>query len=310
MRLIREIKYYPRQKHGCVLTLGNFDGVHLGHKAVIKQLDACGKKTGLPVVIMLFEPQPLEYLLRNKAPVRLMCLREKVTQLAKLPVDDIVLARFNNTLADCNHQQFIDDILVKKLHVKFLVVGDDFHFGKDRGGNFKTLKNKGKQLGFIVQDTTSFLVSGLRVSSTLIREALAADDLNLAEKMLGRSYSICGRIEHGEKRGRVIGFPTANIQMLRKNTPVEGVFAVTMSGIDNRIMYGVANVGTRPTFGGKSCVALEVYLFDFDQQIYGRYVEVSFKQKIRNEIHFQSLDNLKLQIKKDVAIAKKILKNS
>jgi riboflavin kinase/FMN adenylyltransferase len=307
MRLIRGLSHLEPLKNGCVLTIGNFDGLHLGHKAVIKKLAERGEALALPVIAMTFEPQPLEYFLGENAPSRLMRLREKVIRFAKLPVDELLILRFNQFLANCDAEQFIEEILVKKLNVKHLVIGDDFHFGKARRGNFAMLKDKGKLFGFDVEDTGSYQIAGLRVSSTLIRDALGNGDLALAEKLLGCSYSVCGRVAHGDKRGRTIGYPTANIRMFRKNAPVNGVFAVTMTGIDDREFEGVANVGTRPTVDGGSKVILEVHLFDFDKEIYGRYVEVHFKQKIRDEMRFQSLDELKAQIVKDVAEAKAAL---
>jgi riboflavin kinase/FMN adenylyltransferase len=307
MRLIRGLSHLEPLKNGCVLTIGNFDGLHLGHEAVIEKLAERGKALGLPVIAMTFEPQPLEYFLGENAPSRLMRMREKVIRFAKLPVDELLIVRFNQYLADYDAEQFIKDFLIKKLNVKHLVVGDDFHFGKARRGNFAMLKEKGKIFGFNVEDTGSYQIAGLRVSSTLIRDALDSGNLALAEKMLGRCYSVCGRVSHGDKRGRTIGYPTANILMFRKNTPVNGVFAVTMTGIDDREFEGVANVGTRPTVDGGSKVILEVHLFDFDKEIYGRYVEVHFKQKIRDEMRFQSLDELKAQIVKDVAEAKAVL---
>ena len=310
MHLIRGLSHLEPFKNGCVLSIGNFDGLHLGHRAVIKKLAERGETLGLPVVIMTFEPQPLEYFLGDNAPSRLMCLREKVIEFTKLPVDDLLMVRFNRYFANCDAEQFIDDILINKLNVKHLVIGDDFHFGKARRGNFAMLKEKGKLYGFSVEDTGSCQVAGLRISSTLIRDALGAGDLIQAEKLLGHCYSVCGRVAHGEKLGRTIGYPTANIKMFRKNTPVNGVFAVTMTGIDGLELEGVANVGTRPTVDGGSKVVLETYLFDFDKEIYGRYVEVRFKQKIRDEIRFQSLEQLKAQIKKDVTEAKNIFVQS
>jgi len=306
MRVIRGLTHLEPLQNGCVLSIGNFDGVHLGHKAVIKKLAERGAALGLPVVIMIFEPQPLEYFLEDNAPSRLMRLREKVIQFSKLPVDDLLILDFNQYLANYDAEHFIADILIKKLNVKHLVIGDDFHFGKARRGNFGMLKEQGSRFGFDVEDTGSYYVDGLRVSSTLIRDALGVGDLAEAEKLLGRSFSVCGRVAHGDKRGRTIGYPTANIQMFRKNTPVEGVFAVTMTGIDDQEYEGVANVGTRPTVDGGSTVILETHLFEFNKEIYGRYVEVHFKRKIRDEIRFQSLEALKNQIENDVADAKKI----
>jgi riboflavin kinase / FMN adenylyltransferase len=306
MRLIRGLSHLEPFKNGCVLTIGNFDGLHSGHRAVIKKLAERSAELNLPAVIMIFEPQPLEYFLGDNAPSRLMRLREKAIEFAKLPVDNVLIVRFNRHFANLDAEQFIDDILINKLNVKHLVIGDDFHFGKARRGNFAMLKEKGKVHGFKVEDTGSYQFDGLRISSTLIRDALGAGDLAQAERLLGHSYSICGRVTHGDKRGRTIGYPTANIIMFRKNTPVSGVFAITMTGIDNLEFEGIANVGTRPTFATGSRVILEVHLFDFNKEIYGHYVEVHFRQKIRDEMCFQSLEQLKAQIIKDVAETKKI----
>ncbi|MGZ8191707.1 MAG: bifunctional riboflavin kinase/FAD synthetase [Methylococcaceae bacterium] len=306
MRLIRGLAHLEPFKNGCVLTIGNFDGLHLGHRAVIKKLAERGKALGLPIVIMIFEPQPLEYFLKDNEPSRLMRLREKAIEFAKLPVDDLLMVRFNKQFANYDAEQFIEEILFKKLKVRHLVIGDDFHFGKARRGNFAMLKEKGKIYGFDVEDTGSYQSAGLRVSSTLIRDALSAGDLAQAERLLGYCYSVCGRVAHGDKRGRTIGYPTANIKMFRKNSPITGVFAVTMTGIDDMEFQGVANVGTRPTVDGGSKVILETHLFDFDKEIYGRYVEVHFRQKIRDEMRFQSIEQLKAQIVKDVREAKKI----
>jgi riboflavin kinase / FMN adenylyltransferase len=306
MQLIRGLSHLEPFKNGCVLSIGNFDGLHLGHRAVIRKLVERGKVLGLPVVIMFFEPQPLEYFLGDNAPSRLMRLREKVIEMAKLPVDNLLIVRFNQNFANRDAEQFIEHILINTLNVKHLVIGDDFHFGKARRGNFAMLKEKGRLNGFTVEDTGSFQLGGLRISSTLIRDALVAGDLKGAEKLLGHCYSVCGRIAHGDKLGRTIGYPTANIRMHRKNTPINGVFAVTMTGIDGLEFEGVANVGTRPTLDGGSKVILETYLFDFNKEIYGRYVEVHFHQKIRDESRFHSLEELKAQIVKDVAETKKI----
>ncbi|MFZ2450335.1 MAG: bifunctional riboflavin kinase/FAD synthetase [Methylovulum miyakonense] len=304
MQLIRGLAHLKPFVDGCVLTIGNFDGLHLGHRAVIKKLVARGEALGLPVVIMIFEPQPLEYFLKDNEPSRLSALRDKAIQFSGLPVDYLLIARFNRQFANVDAEQFIDEILLKKLNIKHLVIGDDFHFGKARRGTTPMLKEKGQQHGFSVEDTGSYLVEGYRVSSTLIRDALAAGDLAQTERLLGRSYSICGRVAHGDKRGRTLGYPTANIKLFRKNTPVNGVFAVTMTGIDEQEAYGIANVGTRPTVDGSSKVILETHLFNFDREIYGRYVEVHFKQKIRDEMRFASVEALKTQIIDDVKVAK------
>lgn len=306
MHLVRGLSHLDQFKNGCVLTIGNFDGLHLGHREVIKKLADHGKALGYPVVVMIFEPQPLEYFLGDNAPSRLMRLREKAIGFSSLPVDYLLIVRFNRHLANLEAEEFIDDILIKKLNVKHLVIGDDFHFGKARRGNFAMLKERGNLLGFAVEDTGSFHMAGHRVSSTLIRDALAAGDLAFAERLLGQTYSICGRVVHGQKRGRTLGYPTANIKLFRKNTPLNGVFAVTMTGIDDLEIQGIANVGTRPTVDGASKVILETHLFNFDKEIYGRYVEVHFQKKIRDEMRFPSLARLKAQIEHDVAETKKI----
>lgn len=304
MRLIRGLNHLDPLRNGCVLTIGNFDGLHLGHRLVIEKLAEHGRRLDLPTVAMVFEPQPLEYFLGDHAPSRLTRLREKAIQFAKLPIDELLVMPFNRSLADCDAEQFVADILVRRLNVKHLVVGDDFHFGKARRGNFALLQHRGETYGFSVEDSHSFELEGLRVSSTLIRDALGEGDLAQAKLMLGRDYSVCGRVAHGDKRGRELGFPTANVRMQRKNTPIVGVYAVTMTGLDGKEYQGVANVGSRPTVDGGAKVVLETHLFNFNKDIYGHYVEVHFKRKLRDEARFDSLDALKRQIGLDVAQAK------
>ncbi len=309
MRLIRGFSNLPPFPDGCVLTIGNFDGVHLGHRALIEKLALRGQELNLLTAIILFEPQPLEYFLADNAPSRLMRLREKILALNELPIDNVVIVRFNRTLANYEPEEFIAEILIKKLNVKHLVIGDDFHFGKARRGNFNLLQEQGEKCGFSIEKSTSFRFSDIRVSSTKIRDALNADDLAQAQEFLGQNYSICGRVAQGDKLGRTLGFPTANIKLLRRNTPIRGVFAVTMTGVDNREFQGVANVGIRPTIEGTHKVILEVHLFAFNQDIYGHYVSVRFKQKLRHEMRFSSLEQLQSQIKLDVDAAKAFFKH-
>jgi riboflavin kinase/FMN adenylyltransferase len=309
MRLIRGLNHLEPFPDGCVLTIGNFDGLHLGHQQVIDKLADKGRQLNLPTVAMVFEPQPLEYFLADHAPSRLTRLREKAIQFAKSPIDALLVLPFNRKLADYDAEQFISEILVKHLKVKHLVIGDDFHFGKARRGNFAMLQSKGLEFGFSVENSVSFELSGLRISSTLIRDALGDGQLAEAKRMLGRDYSVCGRVAHGDKRGRQLGFPTANIEMLRRNTPMVGVFAVTMSGLDDKTYQGVANLGNRPTFDGGAKAVLETHLFNFSGDIYGRYVEVHFKAKIRDEIRFANFEALQAQIKLDVQTAQQIFTN-
>jgi len=309
MRLIRGLNHFEPFRRGCVLTIGNFDGLHLGHRQVLDRLAEHGRRLNLPVVAMIFEPQPLEYFLADHAPSRLTRLREKAIQFAKAPVDELLVLPFNRRMSDIDAESFIKDILVDKLNIKHLVIGDDFHFGKARRGNFALLQQRGERHGFTVEATPSFEVQGLRVSSTLIRDALGDGDLAQARLLLGRDYSVCGRVAQGDRLGRELGFPTANIQMLRKNTPLAGVFAVTMTGLGRESIAGVANLGTRPTIEGGAKAVLETHLFDFSADIYGRYVEVHFHAKLRDERRFESLDSLKVQIAADVNRARRYFDN-
>ncbi|MBD1559406.1 bifunctional riboflavin kinase/FAD synthetase [Vibrio sp. S9_S30] len=303
MELIRGIHNIQPCHKGCVLTIGNFDGVHLGHQQVLKQVSRRAKNMGLPTMVMTFEPQPMEFFARDKAPARLTRLRDKIVQLEKLDIQRLLCVNFNAHFSSMSAEGFIRELLVNQLDVKFLVVGDDFCFGKGRKGNFDMLKNAGKALGFEVVSTQSFKMDQLRVSSTAIREALATDDFAYAEKMLGRTYSINGRVSHGRKLGRTIGFPTANIPLKRCVSPVSGVYVVEVNGIDGSIYGGVANIGQRPTVDGIR-QQLEVHLFDFNSNLYGKQLEVSLLHKLRDEIKFDSLDALTAQIELDAEAAR------
>jgi riboflavin kinase/FMN adenylyltransferase len=304
MRLVQGLGFLPPAEGGCVATIGNFDGVHIGHRAVIEKLTAAGRRLGLPICVVLFEPQPREYFDPGTAPPRLMRLREKLDRLADLPVDRVLLLRFTSRLAHMAAEAFIREILIDGLGVRYLVVGDDFRFGSKRRGNFALLQEYGRHHGFEVADTPSVLLDGERVSSTLVRQALARGDLDWAARLLGRPYAVCGRVVHGAKRGRTLGFPTANVLMRRKNVPVQGVFAVTMAGTGAVPLPGVANVGIRPTVSGGSRVLLETHVLDFAGDLYGRMVEIEFHRKLRDERRFAGLPELQAQIENDVAAAR------
>ena len=239
----------------------------------------------------------------DKAPARLMRLRDKLHYLAQAGVDVVIVAKFDRTFANLPAEQFIEDWLVRKLNVKFLSIGDDFKFGAKRLGNFAMLQQAGKQFGFEVEDSRTFCLDELRISSTAVREALAKDDLQHAQNLLGKPYRIFGRVIHGNKLGRTIGFPTANVRLHRQVNPVKGVYAVKVRLKSGEIFNGVANMGKRPTING-TIQLLEVHLFDFSQNIYGQMVEVEFCQKIRDEIKFPSFEALKAQIEQDVKTAK------
>lgn len=303
MELIRGLHNLRARHHGCVATIGNFDGVHLGHQAVLGQLAEKAAAMCLPTTVITFEPQPQEYFSHAELPPRLTRFREKMKALRRFSVDRVLCLAFNRALAVMEPEDFIREVLVDGLGLRYLVVGDDFRFGKGRRGDFAMLRQAGREHGFDVVHMHTFSLDGVRVSSTRIREALQAGDLNLAAQMLGRPYRMCGRVAHGNKLGRTIGFPTANIFLHRKRTPVDGVFAVEMFGIEGEPVAGVANVGTRPTVGGTRSL-LEVHLFDFSADLYGRYVHVDFLHRIREERRFESFEALKAQILQDADQAK------
>ena len=299
MELIRGLHNLTSRHRGCVATLGNFDGVHLGHQAVIGQLAEKAAALHLPTLVILFEPQPQEYFQPHSAPARLSRLREKLKALQRYSVDRVLCLRFDARLAAMPAEEFIQRVMIEGLGVRYVVAGDDVRFGKDRRGDCAMLQAAGHAHGFQVVPMHTFALDGERVSSTRIRGALAAGDLDSAAKLLGRPYRMCGRVAHGDKRGRTIGIPTANIHLHRRATPVKGVYVVEMFGLEREPLAGVANVGTRPTVDGTRTL-LEVHVFDFDQDIYGRYVSVNFLHKLRDEQRFAAFDELKTRIYRDL----------
>ena len=309
MELIRGLHNMRPSHHGCVATIGNFDGVHLGHQAVIGQLAEKADAVGLPAAVITFEPQPREYFLPQFAPPRLTRFREKIEALRRYAVRRVLCLAFNRKLAEMSAEEFIRRILVDGLGVKYLVVGDDFRFGRDREGTFKHLQAAGEQYGFQVVNMHTFSVEGERVSSTRVRLALEQGQLDEAVRLLGRDFRMSGRVAHGEKLGRKLGFPTANIFLHRKAAPLRGIFVVEVYGLDKEPWPGVASLGTRPTVDGTRTI-LEVHLFDFDEQIYGRHIQVSFLHKLRDEEKYDSLTALKAQIQKDVDAAQAYFENS
>ena len=303
MKFIRGIHNIKEQHRGCVLTIGNFDGVHRGHQALMSQLREEGRKRNLPVMVMLFEPQPLELFAGEKAPARLTRLREKLKYLAEAGIDEVVCVRFDRRFAALSAQSFIAELLVEKLNVKFLAVGDDFRFGAGRLGDFLLLQKAGAEYGFDVVSTQTFCDGGKRISSTAVRQALADDDFALAQSLLGHPFSISGRVVHGDALGRTLGFPTANLPLRRSVSPVKGVYAVEVRGLTPEPLPGVANIGTRPTVKGLR-QQLEVHLLDINMNLYGQHIDVVLKKKLRNEQRFASLEALKEQIAKDVVTAR------
>lgn len=298
MELIRGVHNIGPQHRGCVLTIGNFDGVHLGHQSVLKGLKERAQQLALATTVMSFEPQPQELFAGAHAPARLSRLRDKIKLFDHHGIDRLMCVRFDRQFANMPASEFIEKLLVEKLGVRFLVVGDDFRFGHGREGDFTMLQQAGKQFGFEVISTQSLRVAHHRVSSTLIRDLMAQGELTEASEMLGRTYSLSGRVRHGDKKGRTIGFPTANLALGRKVSPLMGVFAIQV-WVQGQRYYGVANVGSRPTVAGNK-VQLEAHLFDFDGDIYGQQLDVEIHHKIREEIKFDSFPALQQQIKQDV----------
>ena len=299
MELIRGLHNLRPHHHGCVATIGNFDGVHLGHQAVIGQLAEKGEALGLPTTVICFEPQPLEVFRPDEVPPRLTRLREKLQALKRYSVDRVLLIRFDQRFAAMTAEAFIDEVLVRGLGIRYLVVGDDFRFGKGRTGDFGMLQQAGERHGFQVVSMHTFNVDGERVSSTRVRAALANGELETAEKLLGRPYRMCGRVAHGDKIGRTIGIPTANIFLHRKRSPLHGIFVVEVFGLDGEPVMGAASIGTRPTVGGTKTL-LEIHLLDFDNHIYGKYLQINFLHKIRDEEKYDTMDALKDRIHLDI----------
>lgn len=288
---------------GGVLTIGSFDGVHRGHQEMLGSVIQQARDAGVPALAMTFEPQPHEYFSGERAPARLMRLRDKVLALFEVGVDVVVCLPFNERLRHLTAAQFVQQVLVDGLAVSKLVVGDDFRFGCDRAGDFEFLTQAGNEAGFTVSNTPTFSCSGERVSSTRIREALERGELDAAAKLLGRPYQMTGRVVQGKQLGRTLGVPTANVHLHRYRSPLSGVFAVQCE-VAGEAYDGVANVGVRPTVESEAKPILEVHLFEFDRDIYGQNVRVSFCKKIREEQKFESLDQLQAQIHADIAAGK------
>ncbi len=289
-----------RAKGPVALTIGNFDGVHRGHHAMLAQLRAKADALGVPAAVLTFEPHPRELFAPDQAPARLTSLREKLALLESCGVDQVYLLRFDRRQASMSATDFIQRILVQGLNVRHVIVGDDFRFGQGRQGDFAMLEAHGAATGFGVEALHTVELGGQRVSSSAVREALARADLDLAAHLLGRPYAIAGRVVHGNKIGRTLGFPTANIQLKRKRIPLAGVYAVTVTGIDKRHLPGAASIGVRPTIGEGLKPVLEVFLLDFNQDIYRAHVKVHFMHKLRDEAKYDTLDELKAAIAADV----------
>ena len=291
------------------LTIGNFDGVHLGHRALLARLIAVANARDLLPAALTFEPHPREFFAPESAPVRLSTLREKLEMLAETGVALTNVCRFNTEFAHLDAEDFIERLLIEHLRVKHLIVGDDFRFGAKRRGNFALLQEAGRQHGFAVEALPSVVIDDTRVSSSAVRSALAAGEMEHAARLLGRPYSIDGRVVHGDKVGRSLGFATANIRIKHDNPPLTGVFAVEVRGLPDGPHRGVANLGIRPSANQLARPLLEVHLFDFDADIYGTHLNVRFVHKLRSEKRFPTFTALQAQIARDVASARQYFKH-
>ncbi|MGD9842746.1 MAG: bifunctional riboflavin kinase/FAD synthetase [Steroidobacteraceae bacterium] len=291
---------------GMVATIGGFDGVHRGHQALLAALKRKAIELALPVAVISFEPSPREFFMGNAAPARLQRFREKFATLAACGVERFVCLRFDERLRSLNATQFAETILRDALGVRWLVVGHDFQFGRGREGDVASLKQLGQQFGFGVDEFAPHLLAEERISSTLVRDALASGDLVRAQQLLGRRYTISGRVVHGKKLGRTLGFPTANMRLQRRVIPLNGIFAVRVSGAGLQSAAAVASLGTRPVVNGVEPL-LEVHVFDYDGDLYGQQLEVEFVARLRDELWFPNLDELVAQMQLDATQARQIL---
>jgi len=292
-------RHFEKQPFECVMTVGNYDGIHLGHQALINHVITYAKKERYHSAVMTFEPHPREFFDSISAPSRIISLREKLEFFESMGINRVHVIRFDADFAKISAVEFTN-ILKNNLNVKRVVLGKDFRFGQNREGGVEMLKNAGIEI--LVAD--EFMINQERVSSSLVRESLSHGDFKKVNLLLGRPYAISGKVIHGDKRGREIGFPTANIHMFHERPPLRGVFAVKLDD-----SFGVANLGIRPTVSGLSQLNLEVHVFDFSADLYGKHVHVTFLKKLRDEKKFNNVNELKLQIETDTANAKNFFKN-
>lgn len=291
------------------LTIGNFDGVHLGHRALLARLEAVARQERLLPAALTFEPHPREFFAPESAPARLSTLREKLEMLGEGGIGLTCVCHFNTGFAHLEAEEFIERILVDCLQVKHLIIGDDFRFGQKRRGNFGMLQEAGRHHGFTLEAVSSVMVEGVRVSSSAVRAALADGRMEDAARFLGRPYVIDGRVVRGRQLGRQLGVPTANIRIKHANPPLIGVYAVEVRGLTDRPHQGIANIGFRPSIDKGSNPLLEIHLFDFEGDIYGAHLSVRFLHKIRDEFKFPNIDALKQQISQDLQSARQYFKH-
>lgn len=302
----------------CALTIGNFDGVHLGHQALLAELRQAADQLGLQATVMTFEPHPREFFaLRNsansgnggsselaQAPTRIANLRDSMNAMANAGVDNVIVEHFNASFAAQSPQDFIEQILVKGLQVKWLMVGEDFCFGARRAGTIAMLRQAGQQFGFEVLTLPTVTNNGTRISSSAVRSALAAGDFVQTRALIGHAYTISGRVIHGQKLGRTLGYPTLNLRIAHQRPAIQGIFVVQVHGLSDHPLPAVASIGVRPTVEDTGRVLLETHIFDFNQSCYGQLVQIEFLRKIRNEEKFTGLDSMTAAIDADAAQAR------
>lgn len=308
MQLIRRpIQPIAELQAGCIATIGAFDGLHLGHRQIIARLKAEAAARQLPSLVFSFEPTPKEYFSRGTPPARLMKFREKFQALNELGIDWFFCPRFEPAFANLEPDEFIDRLLVKLLNVRHLIVGDDFRFARNRAGTLDDLRRRGVAHGFTLEQVSSVTTGSDRVSSSVVRAALESGDMQQARQLLGGWYRMAGRVVQGQLLGRTLGMPTANVKLNRKLSPVQGIFAVRVGGLQaGRWLDGVASIGTRPTVNGVEPL-LEVHIFDFDRDIYGAHIQVEFIAKLRDEVRFPDIESMRKQMFVDAGQARRIL---
>ena len=303
MKIFRGIPR-PVDRAPCALAIGNFDGVHRGHRELLSSVVEAARARGLVPAVMTFEPHPREFFTPDKAPARVANLRDKLQGLTATGIEHVYLQHFNRHFASIPAENFIDDMLVMGCRMKWLLVGDDFRFGARRAGDIGLLRARAAVGGYVVEQLPTVADRGERVSSSAVRAALSVGDLARASHLLGHQYSITGRVLHGAKRGRTIGFPTLNLRITHKRPAAHGIYAVRVHGITDQPWPGVASVGLRPTVDDSGRWLLEVHLFDFAAQIYGKLVRVEFLKKLRDEEKYDTLDELTAAIRNDAAQAR------
>jgi len=288
-------------------TIGNFDGVHVGHAHILEKLVSVAKERKLLAAVMIFEPQPLEYFSADSAPPRISTLREKLERFREIGVDAVFVIPFDSEFSSLSANAFIDRYLVELLPVEWLLVGDDFRFGKGRAGDFRVLRERGQEQGFEVEATDSITVAGVRVSSSVIREALKSGDFQKSQEFLGRSYNITARVVRGNALGRTFGFPTANLGLKNLSSPLSGIYLVRVVGDEIDERYGLASIGSRPTIELNGSIKVEIFILDFDGDLYGKKITVTVLSKLRDEKQFASVDEMITAMKMDEANARKLI---